>query len=497
MKSILSLAAWVLFTIPLLVMLQGCERNGTGNFLTHTDIGAPKLPGVAVFERSSQTYTIRGGGANMWDNRDAFHFLYSPCSGDLLLEADITWQSDGGDPHRKAGLMLRAGLAADAPYVDLVLHGDGLIAMQFRKTPGAKTEEIRAAASVLRTLRLERHGTVFSTHLVGSNGELHPVASFSLDLADTLLAGLAVCSHNDERTETALFKDVKLQMIPAPAGKERIVESTLEVYDLETGLRRVVQRQMDHFEAPNWQGDQLVINRHGRLYKIPVSGGSAELLDTGFADQCNNDHGFSADGQWLAISHYHHGASRIFVLPAAGGTPRLVSEHGPSYWHGWSPDGQQLVYCAERNGDYDVYAIPFAGGKETRLTTAPGLDDGPEFSPDGQFIYFNSVRSGVMKIWRMRPDGSQQEQVTFNEAYGDWFAHPSPDGKWLVFISYDKSVQGHPANQNVALRLMPATGGEPVVVATLFGGQGTMNVPNWSPDSKQFAFVSYRLVWPE
>jgi len=132
------------------------------------------------------------------------------------------------------------------------------------------------------------------------------------------------------------------------------------------------------------------------------------------------------------------------------------------------------------------------GGEETRLTTAPGLDDGPDYSPDGQYIYFNSERTGAMQIWRMKPDGSQQEQVTSDD-YNNWFAHPSPDGKWIVFLSYDKSVTGHPENKDVTLRLMPAKGGKIETLAKLFGGQGTMNVPSWSPDSKQIAFVSYQM----
>ena len=185
--------------------------------------------------------------------------------------------------------------------------------------------------------------------------------------------------------------------------------------------------------------------------------------------------------------------SRVSSPPAAGGEPRLVTPKGPSYWHGWSPDGRTLAYCARRDGEYDVYTIPVEGGDERRLTTAPGLDDGPDYAPDGR-IWFNSVRTGVMKIWRMDPDGGNQTLMTRNEEYADWFPHPSPDGTQVIFLSYDRSVEGHPANKDVVLRLMPASGGEPRVVARLFGGQGTINVPSWSPDSRRFAFVSYRLA---
>jgi Tol biopolymer transport system component len=198
----------------------------------------------------------------------------------------------------------------------------------------------------------------------------------------------------------------------------------------------------------------------------------------------------------LAVSDQSRGSkSLIYILPATGGTPRQITQLGPSYWHGWSPDGKTLTYCAERGGEYDVYTIPVEGGEERRLTTATGLDDGPDYTADGKFIYFNSVRTGRMQIWRMKPDGSEQEQVTSDE-FNNWFPHPSPDGKWIVFLSYEKDVTGHPANENVRLRLMPIGGGSIKELVRVFGGQGTINVPSWSPDSQRIAFVSYELLVP-
>lgn len=278
-----------------------------------------------------------------------------------------------------------------------------------------------------------------------------------------------------------------------------VLESSLETYNIETKERKVVYRIKEHIEAPNWSpdGSYFLFNSGGSLYTLPVEGGEPQKLDTDFADNCNNDHGFSPDGSKIVLSHSPEGrGSLIYIVPAEGGTPRQVTDKDPSYWHGWSPDGDTLVYPALRNGDFDIYAISVDGGEETRLTTAPGLDDGAEYTPDGEWIYFNSVRTGVMKIFRMRPDGSGVEPVTFNEEYGDWFPHPSPDGKWIVFLSYDASVEGHPADKNVVLRMMPLEEGEPEVVVELFGGQGTINVPSWSPDSKKFAFVSYDYVKP-
>ena len=276
---------------------------------------------------------------------------------------------------------------------------------------------------------------------------------------------------------------------------DRAIESTLEALSIETGQRQIIYRTRTHIEAPNWSrdGKTLLFNSEGKIFTIPVSGGTPTQLDTGFADHCNNDHGLSPDGKELAISHHHEGISLIYIVQSTGGTPRLVTKLGPSYWHGWSPDGKSLAYCAQRNNNYDIYTIGVNGGKETRLTDAEGLDDGPDYSPDGRTIYFNSERSGAMRIWRMNSDGSSQTKITDDDEYGDWFPHPSPDGKWIVFLSYDKSVKGHPANQEVVLRMMPAPEGKPKILLELFGGQGTINVPSWSPDSWRFAFVSYRV----
>lgn len=274
------------------------------------------------------------------------------------------------------------------------------------------------------------------------------------------------------------------------------VKSKLEIFDLKAQQRTVVYETADHIEAPNWtpDGKYLVFNSNGLIYKLPVQGGTPEIINTGNANNCNNDHVISADGKQLAVSNNtKEKGSIIFILPFAGGEPRQVTPNGPSYLHGWSPDGKTLAYCAQRNGQFDIYTIPAAGGEEKQLTNLPGLDDGPEYSSDGKYIYFNSVRTGLMQCYRMKPDGSDVEQLT-SDQYNNWFPHPSPDRKWAVFLSFEKEVEGHPANKNVMLRLIPFNGGEPKTLVKLFGGQGTINVHSWSPDSGRFAFVSYELV---
>jgi Tol biopolymer transport system component len=207
----------------------------------------------------------------------------------------------------------------------------------------------------------------------------------------------------------------------------------------------------------------------------------------------------SFDGKWLAVSNGEKYGSIGYVVPVDGGEARKITPTGPSYMHGWSPDGKDIVFCGDRNGEFDVYKIPSAGGKEVRLTTAPGLDDGPEYTPDGKYIYFCSVRTGLMQVWRMKPDGSEQTQIT-NDDYDNWFPHVSPDGKWIVFITFNKDEVApgdHPFYKHVYLRVMPVGGGPIKVVAYLYGGQGTINTPSWSPDSKHIAFVSNtKLLFP-
>lgn len=282
-------------------------------------------------------------------------------------------------------------------------------------------------------------------------------------------------------------------MAAAPAT----LYSMLEVITVNSTDRTAIYVAPERFEAPNWMpdGKTLLFNRNGRIEKISATGGTTQILDTGFATHCNNDHLISPDGKSLAVSDQslEDHKSLVYIFPIEGGAPRRITQKSPSYLHGWSPDGKTLAFVGERNGDFDIYAIPAAGGEEKQLTTAKGLDDGPEYSPDGKYIYFNSERTGHMQIWRMRADGSEQEQITFGEE-NDWFPHLSPDGEQMVFVTFEPSVKGHPENKDVMLRMMTLKDKKVTVLAKLFGGQGTMNVPSWSPDGTKFAFVSYALT---
>jgi Tol biopolymer transport system component len=436
----------------------------------------------------------------MWFDKDAFHYVWKKVSGDVSIAADIKWIGTGGDPHRKACVIIRQSLDAGSPYADAALHGSGLTSLQYRDVQGGMTHEIQSNVNAPLRIRVEKVGNYVSMSVAKRGEKLHSSGgTFRIKFDEPFYIGIGVSAHDSNAVEQAVFSNVVITNTKGKSTMGTILESTLETMAIESTDRKVVYNTIGHFEAPNWSRDGkfLFFNSDGKIYKIPVTGGKPELVNTGFADKCNNDHGISPDGKQLAISDQSKGDGKsiIYIVPITGGTPKQITPVGPSYWHGWSPDGKTLAYCAERDSNFDIYSVPVEGGRETRLTTAPGLDDGPDYSPDGKFIYFNSERTGTMQIWRMNADGSNQTQVTSDE-YNNWFAHPSPDGKWIVFLSYEKDVQGHPANKDVMLRLMPTAGSDIKVLAKLFGGQGTINVPSWSPDGTTIAFVSYKLVNP-
>jgi hypothetical protein len=477
----------------------GAPEASLGLFEGHRDIGSVGRTGSVEYDSNLQSYLVAGGGENMWFTNDAFHFVWKQVTGDVALAADIRWIGTGGNAHRKACLLVRQGLDPESPYADAAVHGDGLTSLQYREERGGPTREIQSNVSAPRHVRIEREGDqVFMS--IAREGETLRAAggSFKIGFKEPFYIGLGVCAHDDKALEKAVFSNVELTAGKLGSADKTRLESTLESIAIASKDRRVVYHARDHLEAPNWSRDGafLLFNSKGRLYRLPATGGEPQLIETGFATRCNNDHGLSPDGTQLAISDQsQEGKSLIYVLPIGGGTPRRITPFGPSYWHGWSPDGKTLAFCGERNGEFDIYTIPFDGGDEKRLTTSAGLDDGPDYSPDGQYLYFNSERSGRMQVWRMKSDGNDPQQITSDD-YNNWFPHPSPDGRWIVFLSYEKEVKGHPENKDVMLRLMPAAGGEIQILAKLFGGQGTLNVPSWSPDSRKLAFVSYRLARP-
>lgn len=491
----------------LLFMFQvGYTQSPVGIFENHQDIGKPKNAGSVIYNSETQDYNLTGSGYNIWFGRDEFQYAFSKVTGDFIATANFQFVGKGTDPHRKIGWMVRASADEDASHVSAVVHGDGLTVLQRRLLRGAHMrdpeDEIRFSKKHVQIIQVERSGSTYIMRVANPGEPLQEVGKYVQELGSAVLVGLFITSHNENVIEQAKVWNLRIEKPVAEdynPYRQGFIGSKLEVMNVEDGKRKVLLEADGRFEAPNWMpdGKHLLINEEGSLFKIALQDAKKEKLNTGAANRNNNDHVISFDGKMLAISHHRDGlpggGSTIYTLPLTGGEPKLITEKTPSYLHGWSPDGKDLVFVGQRDTEfYDIYKIPAKGGKEVNLTFNNGYHvDGCEYSPDGKYIYFNSSQSGTMQLWRMKPDGSGKEQLTFDE-YNDWFPHISPDGKWIAFISFPTTINpnDHPSYKRVMLRLMPANGGVPRVIAYLYGGQGTINVPSWSPDSKFIAFVS-------
>ncbi len=494
---------WKILTLAFFLFLPMIASSYSGQkqlgiFEGETDIGNDVQAGSTSYDATEQAFTIEGSGTNMWLDKDEFHFVYKRIRGNFILRARAQFIGKGVEAHRKIGWIVRSSLESNSAHVNAAVHGDGLTSLQFRRAAGSTTEEMKSPLSGADIIQLERKGNTYIMSVARFGDTFVTEQISDLALGDEVYAGLYVCSHNKDVKERAVFSNVRI-VIPA---KEDFVPyrdyigSNLEIMNVADGRRKVIYQSPDSIQAPNWtpDGKALIYNTKGRLYRFHMASESPAVIETGFATSNNNDHVLSFGGKMIGISNHSkddENKSIIYTLPTSGGTPKRITAHGPSYFHGWSPDGKYLVYTGERGGKFDIYKIPSQGGEEIRLTTAEGLDDGPEFTPNGKYIYFNSTRTGTMQIWRMKPDGSDQQQITDDE-FNNWFPHISPDGKWIVFLSFNKDVRpdDHPFYKHVYIRLMPVEGGKPKVIAYVYGGQGTINVPSWSPDSKQIAFVS-------
>lgn len=479
----------------LLYALPAAAQHGV--FSQDGDVGPVLHPGSSTYDADAQTYLLSGSGSNIWFTRDEFHYLYTRLKGDFILQARGQLIGKGVEAHRKFGWMVRTSLDTGSAMITAAVHGDGLTSLQYRKQAGTNVEENRSTLTAADVIQLERRGGTYIMSVARSGSPFVITQVSDVPLGDDVYVGLFICSHNKDVTEQVLFDNVRVIKPASPAfvPYKDYIGSHIEVLDLATSRRKVVYSSPVSLQAPNWttDGRALIYNSEGLLYRFDLLSLMPQPLNTGSVRSNNNDHVLSFDGKMLVLSSdkapYH---SVVYKVPSAGGEPVQLTPTGPSYGHGWSPDGNYIVFTGQRNGDFDIYRIPSSGGPEVRLTTTPGLDDGPEYSPDGRFIYFNSVRSGNMQVWRMNADGSNPEQLT-SDTCNNWFPHISPDGKWVVFISFwpsETKPDDHPFYRHVYLRVMPASGGDPRVVAYVYGGQGTMNTPSWSPDSKRIAFVS-------
>ena len=481
------------------MMHTSAQQGNLGMFDAHGDVGNPLLKGNTVYNKANQTYTLTGAGNNIWAKADQFQFVWKKIKGDFIIKATVHFVGKGVAGHRKLGVMARDQLTTGSRYIDGAFHGGEplLTSLQYREKDGDTTGQLIISPVHPTEISFERSGNMFTFSAV-TYGENYKTVSKEMELNEEALVGLYLCSHVDTVVEKAIFSNVRV-IIPPKKGwvpYQDYIGSHLEIMDIATGHRKILHSTNNSMQAPNWTPDNknLLYSSDGLLYQYNLKNGVVEKINTGEITDLNNDHVLSMDGKMIGISNHLGLKSVIYIMPPSGSDKpeQVTSEaNAPSYLHGWSPDKKRLIFTGLRNGQWDIVAIDIATKKETLLTNTPTLDDGAEYSPDGKWIYFNSTRTGTMKLWRMKPDGSNPEQVTFDD-YNDWFPHFSPDGKWIVYISFPKEIEptAHPFYQQVYIRLMPAGGGVPKNIAYVFGGQGTINVPSWSPDSRQIAFIS-------
>jgi TolB protein len=501
-------------------MVAMCGAESLGPFESHTDVGVTPQKGKVEFDGAQ--YRVTGGGADMWGKADAFQFVWKKASGNVALTADVHFDGASSQEKRKAVLMLRQGLEPDAAYADVALHGNGEIALQWRAAAGGPTADTVQPDNLDMNspvrIRIERRGDRFTVLAGKPGGPLTSTGPAAVTLEDPVYAGLGVCSHDAAGLATAVFSNVTVEALPARPPQQSY-RSRITIFDLRDKSTRTLYTADTVYEAPNWShdGKHLLANSGGKLYRIAVDGATAapEAVNIDPTLRLNNDHAPSWDGRYIAFSASSPAsrASQVYLANADGSSAHLMVATTPSYFHGWSPDGKYLAYVYQHpaaNGvpaNYDIFRIPAAGGEAEQLDSNPGYDDGPDYSPDGKWIYFNSDRSGGWDVWRIPADGAgpgdrMAEQVTSDELE-DWFPHPSPDGKWLLFLSFAKGTANHndklPGTQ---LRIMPMPGAQLAkpprieVLTTFFGGQGTINVNSWSPDSTRFAYVIYEPLAP-
>jgi len=512
MKQILySKLGYILGLLLVFPIVVFSESTNMGIFNQSFDIGSKHTKGTVEYNPQKQEYRLTGAGNQMWIKGESFYFLNKKMKGNYILQFEFEYINKTRDPKSSIGIMIRNDTSSTSPSIYGAVQGDKVAYLRNRFEKGGAIKEVKMPKKEQNTIvQLERRGTqyIFSAGVKGEDFKIVACSDSTLKIIDEALVGIYLSSHNANRKDTVVIRNVRLT-VPAKAKFDRnkdTVTSNIEIMDIETGIRKIEYSSPVMIFAPNWSmdGKSLLYNGNdGLMHNYDLTSKNISVIDTKNAFKNNNDHALSWDGKTLGISNFSDPSkgrkSVVFTVPVTGGTPtQITDEKEHSYFHGFSLDGKEMLFTGERDkGNFDIYSINIDTKVETRLTNTPGLDDGSEYSPDGKYIYFNSVRSGKMQVWRMKPDGSNQERVT-NDEWNNWFPHVSPNGKMIVYIAFGNDVLpgDHPLFKHVSIRLMDLETRKVTVLAHLYGGQGTINVPSWSPDSKQIAFISFTTLTP-
>ncbi len=472
------------------------------NYLTQVkgvNIGENTNQNFFEWDNERQTFTLSGSGNGFGEINESLYFVYSFEVKNIIIAAEVNWPKGQNNCKQQAGIMLRENLTEKSRFIAIGCNACGAVSLIFRlcENTSIKVEPIKRLKNCV--LWLERIGHDVKVRLANFGEPLDDIITISFNF-EKFYAGLFIYSGTIREKAIVSFKNFRTYY----TAKEDFIPyrdyigSQLEILEIDSGIRRILYCTKEGIEAPNWtkDGKEIIFNSKGLLYRFNLYTKEINPINTAFATSNNNDHGLSPDGKWIAISNHDNllpqgKNSIIYVLPSDGGIPRKITPLAPSYWHGWSPDGKWLVYTAMRNNCWNIYKISLEGGEEIALTQNEFLNDGPEFSPDGKKIFFNSNRTGRMQIWRMNTDGTEQQQIT-NDEFQNWFPHPSPDGTKVVFLSYFSEINSweHPYYKVVMLQIMNSDGTDKRILSYLYGGQGTINVPSWSPDGRMIAFIS-------
>jgi regulation of enolase protein 1 (concanavalin A-like superfamily) len=194
-------------------------QNGSLGAFSHSgDVGNPAIKGSVEF--SDGQYRISGSGANIWAKQDQFQYVWREMTGNFTVTATMHFVGEGAE-HRKAGIMVRQSLDTDATYADVVVHGNGMPALQWRSKQGDDTNAFDLPLDGPGTfkLKLVRTGVKIYMYIAKDNAEPKKILNTEVSFRNPVLVGLAVCSHQADSSAIAVFSDVSVQSQEPPAPK--------------------------------------------------------------------------------------------------------------------------------------------------------------------------------------------------------------------------------------------------------------------------------------